>query len=91
MPIYEFETFEGDRTKEVYIPLEEFVEECLLEIEGEVRDCRLRISCAVHDWGHNQEGTYIMNASHSGETFPDKASWKRYQREHGLREMDGYD
>lgn len=41
---------------------------------------------ASEDWGNGGSGRYFEHLSHKGETFYDKASYKRYLREKGFVE-----
>jgi len=43
---------------------------------------------ATHDWG---QGRYFEHVSATGETFYDKASFKRYMKKNGLKEHMAYE
>lgn len=41
---------------------------------------------AVQDWGNGGQGRYFEHLSKRGETFYDRASYRRYLKNHGLTE-----
>lgn len=45
---------------------------------------------AVDDWGNCGQGRFFEHVTKEGMHFRDKASFKRYMREHGLREHHSY-
>ena len=89
MPNYQFKCHECQHLEEIYMSLKEHEESAILhcpEHGPQFFEQTFSVG-AVHDWG---QGVYIRDASAKGETFYDKKSWLKYQREHGLRDTMSY-
>jgi len=92
MPLYDFETEDGELLEDVYVPLAEFTETILIwDPKVGHKFFRLKVALpAVHDWGEFQEGRYFEHVSATGERFSSKTEFKEYLKRHGMAEHGSY-
>lgn len=91
MPLYDFRCVKCDTVKrDCWMKIEDWRDRTTYECAGckAVTEHVLElVAPAVDDWG---QGKYFEHLSPLGETFYSRKSFKRYLREHGLRETNSY-
>lgn len=91
MPLYDFQCVKCETVKkDCWMKIKDWDETAYYECSKCKRLVLHRLVLvppAVDDWG---QGKYFEHLSPRGETFYSRKSFKKYLRDHGLREMSSY-